>query len=352
MILDQSESGAIAVRAGQRSQEISHDVSPKKTKIWCNPIFIYCLVLLSLSLSFASFFICIPLAREVANLRLQITQDNIDFVSSENHSSNLKLLPAGAYEPAAGVLAYEQPVRKILSPAKASHAKTHYNKSLSNPMLTVDTDDNIASDCCEVAPVTLNIPGITEKLKHNESWRSSPFYAFEGGYLLYVSINTTHVYNKSTSHIPLTVHLMKGPHDDKLQRLGYWPMRGTFIIDLVYDFDNKHQAYSCTLCAYKVTGNKREAHLKLSQFISHEKLLHQNSSIYFENDTLYFHFSFITTSIFHSKHTESILLFKYLVLYYNLEVMSMMITTILLCKSFLYLQVFCALLLVTFKYDF
>ena len=31
------------------------------------------------------------------------------------------------------------------------------------------------------------------------------------------------------THVSVFLYLLKGPHDDKLEQSGHWPLRGTFI---------------------------------------------------------------------------------------------------------------------------
>ena len=36
---------------------------------------------------------------------------------------------------------------------------------------------------------------------------------------------------KGQQYLSVYLNLIKGPHDDKLQESGHWPLRGTFIIE-------------------------------------------------------------------------------------------------------------------------
>ena len=95
---------------------------------------------------------------------------------------------------------------------------------------------------------------------------------------------------------------MKGPHDDELEQSGHWPLRGTFTIELLNQFDdsNHHSDivqfhhHLCTKCSDRVLegvmANNGRGH---SLFISHEDL-HSNTT-YYKDDSLIFSISFEDT---------------------------------------------------------
>ena len=46
------------------------------------------------------------------------------------------------------------------------------------------------------------------------------------------------------THVSVFLHLMKGPHDDKLEQSGHWPLRGTFTIELLNQLnDSDHYSH-------------------------------------------------------------------------------------------------------------
>ena len=104
--------------------------------------------------------------------------------------------------------------------------------------------------------------------------------------------------NSEGTHISVYLYLMKGPHDDKLEQWGYWPLSGTFKIEVLNQLNNSdHYSHIVTFKASTpsyftnrvVDGiNGGWGH---SQFISHDILLHHNNK-YLKNDTLYFRISY------------------------------------------------------------
>ena len=45
------------------------------------------------------------------------------------------------------------------------------------------------------------------------------------------------------THVSVYLHLMKGPHDDELEYSGHWPLRGTFIVQILNQLnDRDHMA--------------------------------------------------------------------------------------------------------------
>ena len=85
----------------------------------------------------------------------------------------------------------------------------------------------------QVAPAIVKMSSFTKKLKDKEEWHSSPFFAFEGGYQMCLNVIATGVGKGEGTHVSVYLYLMKGPHDDELERSGHWPLRGTFTIDLL-----------------------------------------------------------------------------------------------------------------------
>ena len=77
-----------------------------------------------------------------------------------------------------------------------------------------------------VSPVLLEMPDFDKYKITNTEWYSSPFFAFEGGYVMCLRVYTA---AGTDDDISVYLHLMKGPHDDKLE----WPMRGQYGINLI-----------------------------------------------------------------------------------------------------------------------
>ena len=104
----------------------------------------------------------------------------------------------------------------------------------------------------QMIPVILQL----SRMVIGDTWYSSPFFAFVGGYQ--VRLKVVRVRNCLLSS---EIFLMKGPHDEKLQKLGLWPLKGTFTVKLfgndtyypcVYTLSDEER---CTKCYEQVTTN-------------------------------------------------------------------------------------------------
>ena len=109
-------------------------------------------------------------------------------------------------------------------------------------------DDQVAPDILQLSRFSAMVVG--------DTWYSSPFFAFIGGYQVCLK-----VVRVKDCLISLEIFLMKGPHDEKLQKLGLWPMKGTFTIKLfgnsiyyphVYTLSDDEK---CTKCFEQVITN-------------------------------------------------------------------------------------------------
>jgi len=147
----------------------------------------------------------------------------------------------------------------------------------------------------QVAPVTFKVTKFTQWLKNKRSWYSSPFFAFEGGYQMCLKVDVGGYGDGEGTHVSATLHLMKGPHDDKLEESGDWPLKGTFTIQLLNQLNDSDyysdkatfMTYLCSNCASRVEENDMAIGWVI-QLISHDTLLHHSNSGYVKDDTLYF----------------------------------------------------------------
>ena len=80
-----------------------------------------------------------------------------------------------------------------------------------------------------ITPVILEIADFDKHTSTNTNWYSSPFFAYEKGYLMCLKVYTAGTNNGEGTHLSIYFHLMKGPFDDKLK----WPLRGQFSIELI-----------------------------------------------------------------------------------------------------------------------
>ena len=91
---------------------------------------------------------------------------------------------------------------------------------------------------------------------------------------------------------------MKGPHDDKLEQSGHWPLRGTFTIELLNQMnDSDHYScivqfhhYWCSVCTNRVL-EEIMAYIGRGKphFIPFDILLHHG---YYRNDSVIFRISY------------------------------------------------------------
>ena len=171
---------------------------------------------------------------------------------------------------------------------------SHYSGSL---VFRVSYEDSEAP--YQVAPVTFKVTHFSQWLKSNQEWGSSPFFAFDGGYQVHVII---HPADKCEgTHVSVYLGLMKGPHDDKLEQSSHWPMRGTFTIELLNQFnDSDHYSrqvqlhhHVCSECTDRVLeGMMAYNGHGYAQFISHDALLHYTNNNYYVDDSLTFKISY------------------------------------------------------------
>ena len=93
---------------------------------------------------------------------------------------------------------------------------------------------------------------------------------------------------------------MKGPYDDKLEQLGHWPLRGTFIIELLNQLnDSNHYSglvqfhhYRCSKCTNRPLKGIRANGWGYARFMFHDTLLHHSNNSYYKNDCLIFRITY------------------------------------------------------------
>ena len=178
------------------------------------------------------------------------------------------------------------------------HSNNSYHKS-DYLMLRVSYDDMEAS--YQVAPVSCKVAKFSHWLKGKAEWTSSPFFAFDEGYQMYLIVYVAGYGKDEGTHVSVYLFLMKGPHDDELEQSGHWPMRGRFTIELLNQLnDSDHYSrmmqfhhHLCGECTDRVLGGD-EANMGWGrrQFISHDTLLHHSNNSYHKSDYLMFRISY------------------------------------------------------------
>ena len=90
-----------------------------------------------------------------------------------------------------------------------------------------------------VCPIIIKMSQFARRKDGNIQWYSHSFYTYSGGYKLCMYINAAGITDGGGSHLSLYLHLMKGPHDDKLT----WPLRGNFMVTLLNQIrDSNHHS--------------------------------------------------------------------------------------------------------------
>ena len=138
-----------------------------------------------------------------------------------------------------------------------------------------------------VRPV-FKVPDYQGKIKRKENWTSSPFFAFNEGYQMCLKVYPAGIGKGAGDHVSIRLYLMKGPHDDKLQELGYWPLKGNFSIHLLDQLnkgpisEDSHITHGFLISdiknSYRVTHNDmvNVEDLCIDQFVSHVRLIEPN----------------------------------------------------------------------------
>ena len=144
----------------------------------------------------------------------------------------------------------------------------------------------------QVAPVILKVPDFTFMIKKYERWSNNSFLTFAGGYRMCLVVKRKQISEDNTNTISANLHLMKGPHDDRLQNAGLWPLSGNFTIELLNQLnDSNHYShtfvlnkYTCEDCVHRVTQGEMAHSGYGINFLLYEK--------YLKDDTLYFRISY------------------------------------------------------------
>ena len=142
----------------------------------------------------------------------------------------------------------------------------------------------------DIPPVIMKMSNFTSIVKAKASWYSKPFFAFEGGHQMRLKVNPF----GDGYHIIVALQLMKGPHDDELQRHGHFPLKLLATVELLNQSRNhKHHlvpimldSFSCADCVQRVRENPHP-HGFTSSLISHSAVI-KKDSYYLYNDQLIF----------------------------------------------------------------
>ena len=90
----------------------------------------------------------------------------------------------------------------------------------------------------QVLPTVIRMHDFAKKKKEKEQWYSDPFFAFDGGYQMCLRVDAAGDSEGEGTHVSVYLYLMMGPHDDELEQSGHWPLRGSFTIELLDQFND------------------------------------------------------------------------------------------------------------------
>ena len=197
---------------------------------------------------------------------------------------------------------HEQPLEQLTQTEKYSNSFLksiiHGNESSLWPLVLFVSSEMLD----QVAPAIIRMVDFAKLRQMKEDWYSKPFLVFNEGYRMCIKVYADGVGDGKGTHVSVYLHLMKGEHDDKLEQSGHWPLRGTFIIELLNQLSDKdHHSHKMTFTAHTdddstkrvVKGNKATTGWGLHQFISHDTLLQHSDNGYLKNNTLYFRINYI-----------------------------------------------------------
>ena len=173
----------------------------------------------------------------------------------------------------------------------------HLILDLSPSVISVDTKFYILSELSKtvslVRPV-FKFSGYKKMMDKKGSWISDPFFAFDKGYQMCLKVYPAGIGDASEQHVSVELYLMKGPHDEKLQQSGYWPLNGNFSITLIDQL--VRSGYSDESVKHEVaiksnTNYSRVIHngmVKINDLTIYKFLRHEYFHKYSKNDYLYF----------------------------------------------------------------
>ena len=136
---------------------------------------------------------------------------------------------------------------------------------------------NLWSSITTVAPVVLKFTDFSQQI--NSILRSRTFFAFTNGYLMRLTIYPSGgpVLHAKGKNVSVYLDFMKGPHDDTLRKLGYFPITKTFTVELLDPIGHSHlqkviEPYvnGCNVSSVYVTGDRDSIGCGFSQFVSLE----------------------------------------------------------------------------------
>ena len=164
----------------------------------------------------------------------------------------------------------------------------HVISELTPQAMPIDAKLNILSELSNnvrlVRPV-FKLSNYRRMIERKENWTSSPFFAFDGGYQMCLKVYPAGIREGAGDYVSVELYLMKGPHDEELQQLGYWPLKGNFSVHLLDQLrkgitvEDSHIIHNIGIndfrMSHRVThdGMVNIDDLSIYQFVSHVDLI-------------------------------------------------------------------------------
>ena len=143
-----------------------------------------------------------------------------------------------------------------------------------------------------VTPVTVKITDVSEKMKNNETFQSSPFFTHQLGYRVCLLVIMNGMDERS--QVAANISILSGPNDAKLP----WPLRGKFTVSILNQVKNSTH-HTQALGVHFKTGNTDSAsphaavEYSCKSLISHAVLFAVSSARKYNiNDTIYIQVKF------------------------------------------------------------
>ena len=103
---------------------------------------------------------------------------------------------------------------------------------------------------------------------------------------MYLKVHAAGYAKGIDAHVSVCLCLMRDSYDDKPLQSGNWPLRGTFTIELLNQFNNSNHYIHIVQFLDHDMNNKIE--WCNPQFISHDTLLLHDNNSYHKSDCLIF----------------------------------------------------------------
>ena len=140
-----------------------------------------------------------------------------------------------------------------------------------------------------LAPVIVRIADVSEKIKNNEAFQSSPFYTHQSGYRVCLLVTMNSVDEYKGTGVSVAISILSGPYDAGLS----WPLRGQFTVTLLNQVKNNMNRFETIgVDCGKISTNSASPHSATKhickRLFSHKELFAITSACkYLIDDSIY-----------------------------------------------------------------